>query len=184
MQRVAIAERIETPRLLLRPPEEEDLDGWAALWADETAALFLGGVRSRGHAWRTMAMEAGSWRMKGYGMYSVVDRATGAWLGRVGPHWPEGYPGIEVGWAILPAYWGRGIAAEAAAAAIGAAFHGSAADALCHLIDPANIRSIGLARRLGAANAGPQELPDPYDKFTVDRWVLTRDRWRRGLDGQ
>jgi RimJ/RimL family protein N-acetyltransferase len=174
--RIAISERIETARLLLRPPEEEDLDGWAALWADETATRHLGGIRSRGHAWRTMAMEAGSWRMKGYGMYSVLDRA-GAWLGRVGPHWPEGYPGLEVGWAILPAYWGRGIAAEAAAAAIRAVFQAEPAAQLCHLIDPANTRSVGLARRLGAANSGPQPLPDPYDKFTVDRWVLTRDSW-------
>ena len=30
---------LETPRLLLRPPHEEDLDGWAALMADEQASL-------------------------------------------------------------------------------------------------------------------------------------------------
>ena len=173
-----IAERIETPRLLLRPPEQADLDGWAALAADPESTRFLGGIRSRGAAWQSMAAEAGSWRMKGYGVYSLLDRATGAWLGRCGPHWPEGYPGLELGWALMPAYWGRGLAAEAAIAAIHAVFQGSALAEIFHLIDPANLRSIDLARRLGAVHAGPQPLPDPFDAFTVDRWMLTRESWR------
>jgi RimJ/RimL family protein N-acetyltransferase len=174
-----IAESLETARLYLRPPEEADLDGWAALWADEEATRFLGGRQSRGQAWRSMAAEAGSWRLKGYGMYSVLDKATGQWLGRVGPHWPEGYPGLEVGWALLPCQWGRGIAIEAAIAAIDAVFRGTGVDRIFHLIDPENVRSVNLASRLGSINTGSIALPDPYDKFTVDCWALGRDAWTR-----
>jgi len=175
MAGTAIADRIETARLILRPPEEPDLDSWAALHADAEATRFIGGVQSRGQSWRSMAAEAGSWRMKGYGMYSVIEKASGAWVGRVGPHWPEGYPGLEVGWAVLRAHWGQGFAKEAAEAAVDEVFRRLDYDQLIHLIDPENLRSIRLAESLGAHCAGAQQLPDPYERFTVECWQLSRE---------
>ncbi len=49
---------IETARLILRPPEERDLDGFAAMMADEEAARFVGGQQPRSGAWRGMAAMA------------------------------------------------------------------------------------------------------------------------------
>ncbi|MGH8166339.1 MAG: GNAT family N-acetyltransferase [Woeseiaceae bacterium] len=175
--RAGIVQRIETERLLLRPPEEADLDGWEALQADPEAARFLGGPLSRGQAWRNMATEAGSWRLKGYGMFSVIEKQTGQWIGRVGPHWPDGYPGLEVGWAVLPSHWGHGFATEAATAAIRAVFRTLDCSEVIHLIDPQNLRSVTLAERLGASRVGAEKLPDPYDRFTVDRWRSLRSGW-------
>lgn len=61
---------------------------------------------------------AGSWSLLGFGMFSVLERDTGRWVGRVGPLHPDGWPGDEVGWGIARGAWGRGYATEAAAAAM------------------------------------------------------------------
>lgn len=172
-----IPERIETARLIMRPPEDTDLDGWAGIFADPRSAGFIGGVQSRAFAWRHMAAEAGSWRMRGFGVYSVIDKATGQWVGRSGPHWPEGYPALELGWALLPEHWHRGLALEAAEAAVAATFQGLGCGAIIHLIDPENHSSARLAAKLGAVPAESAPMPPPYEDFTVDIWRLTREVW-------
>ena len=42
--------RIETPRLILRPPRMEDFDAWAEFQADEEATRFIGGPQVRATA--------------------------------------------------------------------------------------------------------------------------------------
>ena len=44
--------RIETDRLILRPPQAEDFDAYAANMADVEAARFIGGQQARAAAWR------------------------------------------------------------------------------------------------------------------------------------
>lgn len=170
---------IETSRLILRPPVEDDLDGWAAFFADEETVRFLGGVQPRETAWRFMATMAGSWALKGFSMFSVVEKETGRWVGRLGPWQPEGWPGTEVGWGILREYRGRGYATEGAAAAMDWAFQTLGWTEVVHCIDPANIGSIGVAERLGSVNRGPGRLPPPFDGAPVDIWGQSRDEWRR-----
>jgi RimJ/RimL family protein N-acetyltransferase len=114
--------RIETPRLILRVPRAEDLDPWAAMMADEQAAHFIGGVTPRAVTWRALMTMIGSWHAMGFAMFSVIEKSTGRWVGRLGPWMPEGWPGPEVGWAITRDCWGRGYAPEGAIAATNWAF--------------------------------------------------------------
>src|SRR5260221_5028702 len=65
---------------------------------------------------------AGAWAIQGFGMFSVLETATGRLIGRVGPVQPEGWPGTEIGWALARQAWGRGYAVEAASAAMTFAF--------------------------------------------------------------
>ena len=76
---------LETPRLLLRPPRLEDFDAWASFMADEVAAKFVGGKQVRANAWRAFMMMCGCWQMTGIAMFSVIEKASGKWIGRVGP---------------------------------------------------------------------------------------------------
>ena len=78
MRGALIGLTLETARLLLRPPIEADLDAWAGLMADEEAMRFLDGPGSRPIAWRRMAACAGMWALRGYGMFSVIERSTRA----------------------------------------------------------------------------------------------------------
>ena len=169
---------LETDRLLLRPPEAQDLDGFAELVADEDSARFIGGVQPRPVAWRQLCVMAGSWATQGFAMFSVIDKTSGRWIGRVGPWLPEGWPGTEVGWSLLRSAWGKGYAVEGAAATIDWAFDHLGWDEVVHCIDPDNIRSAAVAERLGSTNRGPASLPAPHEGVAIDLWGQTRDEWR------
>lgn len=171
--------RLETERLLLRPTRQEDLDGWAELMADPDSARFIGGPVERAAAWRGMATMAGSWALKGFGMFSVIERESGRWIGRVGPWKPEEWPGTEVGWGIIKSAWGRGYAKEAAVAAIDWAFDVLGWEDIIHCIDPENGASIKMAERLGSRCRGPGKLPPPFESYPVDIWGQTRQEWRQ-----
>jgi RimJ/RimL family protein N-acetyltransferase len=174
---------LETARLILRPPREEDLDGWAELMGDPESARFIGGQQERSAAWRGMATMAGSWSLKGFGMFSVIDKASGEWLGRVGPWQPEGWPGTEVGWGLLRRAWGHGYARESAEAAIDWAFDALGWDEVIHIIALDNVGSQALAKRLGATNAGPTRMPPPFEAIEVELWRQSRERWLRRPKG-
>jgi RimJ/RimL family protein N-acetyltransferase len=168
---------IETARLLLHVPVVDDLDHWAALGADPEATRFLGGTWSRSIAWRLLCTNAGSWSLFGFGQFSVVEKVTGRWIGRVGLWQPEGWPGPEVGWALLSEAWGQGYATEAAEAAMDFAVETLGWPEVIHCINPANAASIRLAERLGSRYAGTATLPEPLFE-EVGVWRQTRDEWR------
>jgi RimJ/RimL family protein N-acetyltransferase len=169
---------LETSRLILRVPQEQDLDGWAAFMADEQASRFLGGVQPRAVAWRAMATMTGAWALKGYSMFSVIEKKSGKWVGRLGPWQPEGWPGTEVGWGILPEHWGKGYASEGAEAAIGWAFETLGWSDVIHCIDPDNEGSKRVAQRLGSSDLRPGILPPPLDNYPIRIWGQSREQWR------
>ena len=169
--------RLETERLLLRPPARQDLDAWASFVADPEAMLHLDGVQSRALAWRGLAATVGSWQMEGFGMFSVIEKATGRWVGRVGPWRPEGWPGTEVGWSIARAAWGKGYAPEAAHAATQWAFEHLGWREVIHSIGPPNENSKAVARKLGSRFLRMDELPDPHAGKPIEIWGQSRDEW-------
>ena len=141
---------LETKRLLLRPFEEGDLDEWAAIMADPAVVEFLGTPpMSRDDAWRAMAMFLGHDVLRGYSNNAAIEKSTGRLLGRVGLYRPEGWPGLEVGWALGSFAWGKGFATEAALAWLDYAFDVLGADEVVSVILPVNRRSIGVAERIG-----------------------------------
>ena len=170
---------IETDRLILRPPVAEDFPPFAAFMADAEAARFIGGVQARAAAWRGFVQIAGAWSIQGFSMFTVIERASGAWAGRVGPWMPDGWPGSEVGWGIAPAFQGKGYAVEAAAASMDWAVRALGWTDIIHCIHPDNAPSQGVARRLGAVNRGPGRLPEPFADAPIDIWGQSAADWAR-----
>jgi RimJ/RimL family protein N-acetyltransferase len=175
---IAPGPTLETARLILRPIALEDLDGFATLIGDPESARFLGGVQPRPVAWRAMSAMAGSWALQGFSMFSVLERTTGRWVGRVGPWMPEGWPGPEVGWGLLREFWGRGYATEAATAAMDWAFDHLGWTRVIHSIAPDNKPSQEVARRLGSPLLGPGKLPPPHENSPIELWGQSREEWR------
>lgn len=169
-----------TERLVLRPPEPEDFEGWAAFQADEEATRFVGGVQERAAAWRSFCGMAGAWHIRGFAMFSMIDRDSGRWIGRTGPWQPEGWPGTEIGWGVLPEFAGRGFAYEAAVASMDYVVDVLGWTDIIHTINPDNGPSVRLAERLGSSNRGPTRLPPPYEDFPVDAWGQTAAQWKAG----
>lgn len=169
---------LETERLILRAPQPEDFEPWAAFTADEEAARHLGGAQPRSVAWRNICTMSGAWTVRGFSMFSVIEKSSGRWIGRLGPWQPEGWPGTEIGWGLARHAWGQGYATEGAAACMDYAFDVLGWTEVIHCIAPQNAASQAVARRLGSANLGPTAMPPPLDQFPVDAWGQTREQWR------
>jgi RimJ/RimL family protein N-acetyltransferase len=169
---------LETERLILRQPSGDDFEAYAAFCADAEATRYLGGPQTRPNAWRSWSMIAGAWRVRGYSMFSVIEKSSGRWIGRVGPWMPEGWPGTEVGWGIAPDAQRRGYAREAAVASIDYAFDVAGFETVIHCIEAENAASIALAKSLGSSlieSGRPAPAP-----FTV-KWEIygqSRASWR------
>ena len=158
---------IETDRLILRQADpERDFEPLARTMADEDTVRYLGmKPMNRAEAWRSMALAIGHWAIRGYGFFSVEHRATGAWVGRVGPWYPEGWPAPEVGWTLSPDHRGRGYATEAARASVEYAFSELGWPQVIHVIMEGNEPSIALAKRIGSTLVGEQQgLPGVTDQ--------------------
>ncbi len=144
----------------MRMFRQDDFEAYAAICADGEVMRHLGDGKalSRWDAWRQMAMILGHWELRGYGLWAVEERATGALIGRVGFFEPEGWPGFELGWMLRRASWGRGYATEGARRALAHAFTEMGRPHVISLIRPANQPSIRVAERLGETLEGRADL--------------------------
>ena len=154
------ASSFKTDRLLLRPFAANDLDAYHAMASDPEVVRFLGEGKplSRADAWRHLAIFLGTWQLRGYGTWAMEDLASGVFVGRVGFIHPEGWPGVELSWALSRPFWGSGLATEAARACLENGFLVSGFSHVISLIHPENQRSIGLAKRLGESYEGSTEI--------------------------
>jgi RimJ/RimL family protein N-acetyltransferase len=142
---------VETDRLVLRPFREDDLDEYAQMVGDPDVMRFIGDghTHDREEAWKGIALALGHWQLRGYGLWAVVERASGALVGRSGLYNPEGWPGLEVGWLLARTCWGCGYATEAGRASLDYAWRQVGADHVISMIHPDNAASIRVAERLG-----------------------------------
>ncbi len=147
---------IETDRTVLREHRVDDFESYAAFWADPVVTRFIGGKpRSREDSWVRILRYAGMWRLIGYGLWVVEEKATGRLVGEAGFHELrrdiepsfEGMP--EAGWAFLPSVHGTGIASEVMLAAHDWAKGKPDFATTVAIIDPDNAASLKLAAKLG-----------------------------------
>lgn len=169
---------LETQRLLLRPIGPEDCDAHIDMMGDPAVAATLapGGVpQSRQDRWRQFASYLGHWEIRGFGWFSVFEKSSGEWVGRVGPWMPEDWPGLECGWTIRSDYWGKGYAPEAAVAAIKWTFD-QVPDLprIISVIDPENKNSQAVARKIGETKS--DEVFE-YAGYRLDVWSAERKTW-------
>lgn len=149
---------IATARLRLRGHGLADFAPCAAMWADPDVARFIGGRPStREESWSRLLRYAGLWALLGFGYWAVEETATGAFVGDVGfaDFKREIEPSLEdlpeMGWALSPAFHGRGYASEAVAGALAWADE-RFARAAC-IIAPENQASIRVAEKAGFREA-------------------------------
>ena len=170
--------RLDTGRLILRPPGREDFEAWAEMMSDAEHVRYIGGAQPRSVVWRGLMSMVGMWASEGFAMFSVIEKSSGRWIGRIGPWSPEGWPGTEVGWSLVRDACGRGYAVEAATAAMDWAVDTLGWDTTIHTIAPENEASKAVARRLGSRFLDMGRLPEPFHEIPVEIWGQTRDEWR------
>ena len=124
--------------------------------------------------WRNAAVMAGHWALHGFGMFVVEEKSSGKFVGRVGPWYPPGWPGFEVGWGVAQNFVARAMRSKRRGPSIDWAFATFDIEQIVHCIDRENIASQGVARRLGASKDGEIELFG----HASDLWVTSRNKWK------
>lgn len=150
MSTTLIIPRLETENLILRAPEEGDFDAYCAFATDPVRSAGFGTEENRPRAWRWFACNLGHWVLRGYGYFTIEERASGKPCGLCGIWAPEGWPEPEIGWVVYEGYEGKGIAFEAALRVREWAYTDLGLPTLTSNIVPGNDRSVALAKRLGA----------------------------------
>ena len=164
---------LTTPRLHLRPPGNEDFPVYRDFFADAEASQFYGGPMDAGRAWRVLATDLGHWALRGFGRWSVVDRATGRMVGGCGLWWPEGYPRSELTWWIIPSARRRGFALEASRAAVSFGYETLGWDLVETHMHDTNLAARKLVDKLGGTRILRETFPDGLQR---DVFALPRPR--------
>ncbi len=116
--------------------------------------------RTREESERELRELTSHWEVHGFGSWAVTDRETGDFIGVIEIKYAgAGVEGIEpdeveIGWTLLHASWGRGLATEAARAAAHHVFERLDVPWLVAYVRPANIPSLRVAEKLGMRDEG------------------------------
>ena len=117
-------ERHQTARLQLNAVAEHHLDELARLHSDPEVMATLGGVHDRAYNAAVLQIAIAHWQQHGFGIWMAYDKQSGRFAGRGGlKHTTvEGRDVVEVLYAFLPDFWGRGLALELAVESIRVGF--------------------------------------------------------------
>lgn len=152
---------ILTQRLRLRPYMATDMAARWAMGAAPDVYRFIGGKpATEEESWHRVLRYVGHWTSFGFGIFAVLDRESGRYLGEAGAMdfrrcIGEAYGRLpEMGWGFMPEVHGRGIAGEAIRAVLDWIDQGMGREGTVCMIAPENMPSIRLAGRLGYGETG------------------------------
>ena len=166
---------LETPRLTLRPLQQDDLEDMCELLGDTDALARWGDPLDREGARGWIERNAARYENDGFGRCAVVLRASSRLVGDCGliRTTVEGVPEIELGWIVRPAQWGKGIATEAGRAWRDYGFAELGLERLVSMISAENIASARVAEKLGMT----VERPAVWDGVPLLMYSMTRNIW-------
>lgn len=149
---------LETQRLILRHPVISDLENYHALYRDpEIRKYFPDGTLTL-----EQTREELEWYLHGHpehpelGLWATIHKGTGKFIGRCGllPWEIDNALEVEIAYMLDKSFWGQGLATEAALGIMNYAFEDLNIKRLICLIDPQNLASQNVARRIGMTLEG------------------------------
>lgn len=171
----------ETERLTFRPLTIEDYCDWLPLFDEPNAVRFLG----MGHL-NTSKEKCDLWFEKSMaryengtgGMNVIIEKQTANLVGQCGLLLQnvEGEQIMEIGYSILPHYWRKGYASEAAKKCRNHAFEHEFTDRVHSIIHPENIGSMTVAERNGMSR---HKFLEDYHGMPAHLYRITRDEWQQ-----
>ncbi len=143
----------ETSRLLIRPLISDDYLVWQDFIMDETATRFFP------DEWKLKPGKSTEWinsqltryKEKRYGLQALIDKKTGKFIGQCGllTQTVDDKNELEIGYHLIPRYWGKGFATEAAMEFKRMGFENKLADSIISIININNTPSQKVAKRNG-----------------------------------
>lgn len=118
----------QSKRLICRRWIPDDIEPLFAVYSDAEAMRFVGDgqpiTRRQCDEW--LEVTQANYASRGYGMFALVEVASGLVMGFAGLVHPGGQPEVEIKYALRRTHWGRGFASEVVTEllAYGARAHG------------------------------------------------------------
>jgi ribosomal-protein-alanine N-acetyltransferase len=175
----AAVEHFETARLYAQRPRSEHLQDLGRIFSDPRAARTLGGVRTAEQVALTLARFQQQWERTGYGPWLFYTRVEGRFAGYCGllATRAGGSEGVELLYALLPDFWGRGLASEMAAEVVRMAFEQIGVTELVSHTLPTNRASRRVMEKAGSTYERDIEhagLPHVLYRLPAARWQAAR----------
>ena len=89
------------------------------------------------------------YRKHGFGRWAAILKETGELIGMAGLKFLDDLQEVDLGYRLLPKYWGLGLATEAARSCVDHGFDTLRLPRILGLVDPENIRSVRVLQKLG-----------------------------------
>jgi RimJ/RimL family protein N-acetyltransferase len=170
---------IETARVCLRPWQMADAPAFAALLADAEVMRDVNGPLTRAQSDAKMAHYMAAFAELGFCRWAVTGR-RGEFLGYTGVMpIPADYPlppGFQIGWRFVRSAWGKGLATEAAAAALQDVFARTEVTEVSSFTAPDNLRSQAVMRRLNLRRDQARDFVVAADGRRWNGMVWVADR--------
>jgi ribosomal-protein-alanine N-acetyltransferase len=149
---------------------------FAALYADPAVTRMLPASTRPPAERAARVIEAfiAHWEWYGYGVWAVVEKATGELLGQCGLNYVPDVDAVEVLYALVPAAWGKGIATEAAAASIRFGFETGGLERIVAFALPHNVASRRVMEKIGLRYVCDRHI---FGLDTV-QYAIERDEYR------
>lgn len=148
-------EIFETKRLILRPWLESDIEPFHQINQDEKVVEFLPGKMSLIEVKKFISDVNNHILKHGFGLFAVELKANHELIGFVGLKYQDFVahftPCVEIGWRLGSNFWGKGYAADAAAAVLEIGFKKFKLKEIVSFTIPQNLRSRLVMERLGLA---------------------------------
>ena len=143
---------LETDRLLLRQYVEEDAEAFFELNSDPKVLRFVPDKQLLNvEQARQILIDhpIADYRKHGFGRGACILKSTGQQIGFAGLKYLEELDEVDVAYRLLPAFWGQGLATEAALASVRYGFDELGLKQIIGLAMPENLASIRVLEKAG-----------------------------------
>lgn len=147
----------ETERFILRKLTMADIGPWSAFFIDNPDTRFVGVEITKDileHSKDWIDKQLVRYENNDFGLLAAVGKSTGKLVGQAGimTRDLDGKNEFEIGYSILPEYWGNGIATELAQHLKSFGHENKIADKFISIIHKENVASMAVARKNGMTN--------------------------------
>ena len=161
---------------MLRGWRDGDIEPYARMCADPEVMRFIGpgSTLTLQQSREKVSRFVRHWEERGFGLWALEERAGRTFVGFAGlahqEYWAEGGHKIEVGWRLDHAFWGRGLATEAARASVAHGLEQLGLERIISIIQPENGASRRVAEKAGLTFRGETRWRGkPVVWYAIDR---------------
>jgi len=171
----------ESSRLLFRKIQNDDFEPWLPFFEDPKTHLhWIDNYKSPD-------LECEQWYRRQFeryekdlgGMNAIIEKESGKLIGHCGllVQTVDDRNELEIAYSLLPAFWGKGFATEAAAHCRDQAFQNNFSESLISIISVNNAASI----RVAIKNGMTKTREAIYKRNTVNIFRITKNEWLQNL---